>query len=954
MGILFPDTEQSPSSSGVLFPAIPSVKPDLSTSAGLFTLAQDRGGTVARAAQEIVSPEKSFLGTIASIGKQTLQKTIRVLQMPSNIVAGAIDPELTIREAINQNIAPSDVLIGDLTPETKLGKVASFTGKLAIDVLTDPLTYVTFGAGSSLFGVRGAQKIGGKALTKTGSDFLKKGIEQGLRGGLSEDFVQKSFLSMTEKSPELAEKFFDAGGVKVFGKTILSGQRIRTAIEAIPLMKAVDRTTTPIRNAFGALFSQDIDTTFGKIPEEFVALRRTYTSLGRTKSKEALQQVLDIASANKLTWQEAELVTSAIETGSTMADSRLQHVANSFTNVLGRVRKEEQARGLLKSEIQNYVPHVLVDEPVKQIPFRPPQVRTTVPFAKHRTIEGVIENINADFESVFFDPNIVKSTAKRVLASSRATIAYDFFRDVASKFGAKIDEAPKNYIAASAKELEDFVFHPAIAKQLDRFQTSFISDEATNAALRVFDRVQNFWKASVTSIFPAFHGRNAISNVFLNYLDIGAQSLNPRTHALAGELIAKNATVDSLLRKTYTAGEVGETARQQLQKELSSEIFKDRYGHSYTFGELRQLIKVNGVAFTNDVFGLMDLDTTISRQLEQIALKPKERLARGVRTVLPISQEFAGFKLGRTIGTAVEEQARLVNFLSHLKKTGDPLHAATRTKQFLFDYQDLAPMEKAVLRRLIPFYTFTRKNLELQAKTLLTAPGRAAAEVRAVTTLGELFFGQGKISDEERASLPDWIKQGIGFVADRKGETVTIFSSLQTPFEQPFTALQPRALLSSFSPFLRVPIEQAAGYEFFRGKPLSDVDNAAAFQPIINSGLPGAEALRQFLGYQEIRGNRKDGTPFVRYVSLHPERMHLLTNLPPTSRVLSALRQATSTDVDQGYRILQQLVGIRPFAFDLDFETRKRENERRKQLEDLLTKAGITYRFQRTFIPKNP
>jgi len=80
--------------------------------------------------------------------------------------------------------------------------------------------------------------------------------------------------------------------------------------------------------------------------------------------------------------------------------------------------------------------------------------------------------------------------------------------------------------------------------------------------------------------------------------------------------------------------------------------------------------------------------------------------------------------------------------------------------------------------------------------------------------------------------------------------------------------------------------------------------------------------------------------------------MNLLSNLPPTSRVLSTLKQVTNQDVAKEYRLLQFLFGIRPYTFDLEREERNREAENRKKLEDLLNKAGVIYKFEITGIPK--
>ena len=922
------------------------VKTDLSTNEGLFNIAQQQPGNIGQVAQQIVSPEKGFLGKLADVGKSALSKTIKALSYSSNIVAGAIDPNKTISEAVKENLFPSDVLIGDVKPETKLGKVGLFIGKLAIDVLLDPITYLTFGAGAGIFGVRAATKVGKKSLTKAGSEFLQKGIEQGLKGGLSESFVKESMAKMLEASPQLAEKFVDKGGIKYFGKTILSGQRIKTAIETIPVLKKIDQITQPIRNTIGALFNRDVDATFGKLPQEMIALKQKYLDLGIVKTEEAIDKVVDIARANKLTWQEADIVNNAIETGSVrkLADDRLKNVGSLIEKELGIARKAETARGILKSELDNYVPHILVEQPNKVIQFKPGQT-SKLPFAQKRTIKGAIENINADFGKEFFDPNIVRTSAQRLVASERAVAAHDFYREVAQKFGSVAKEAPGNYVETSLKELKGFKFHPAIANQLSGFKGTMLADEATNKLLRAFDKVQNLWKASVTSMFPAFHGRNGISNVFLNYLDIGLNAINPARHAMAGELLFKNQQADKLTRLAYGIGKEATKAKKQLTELLSQKVLTDSMGHTYTFGEIRSIIKNNRVAFRGEFTGLMDVREGIQQRIGATALKPTEKAMKVVKAVTPLTQEFVGFKAGRAVGNAVEQQARLVNFLSNLKKTGDPLLAAQRTKQFLFDYQNLSPFEKTFMKRLIPFYTFTRKNLEVQVKTLATAPGRIGAEVKALTTIGDVIGGQG-LSKEDQDKLPDWIKQGIGFLAKKEGEKVTIFGSLQTPFEQPFSAFQPNQLLGSMSPILKVPLEQMTGYSMFYGKPLSEVTNAAGYRY-------APEAVRNFIGYQEVQWESKDGRKGTMYVSLNPERMNLLNSLPPTSRVISALKQVTNTDIDAGYRLLQQFTGLRPYTFDLDKEAKKRETEERKALEDILNKAGVIYKFEITGVPKN-
>lgn len=905
---------------------------DLATSQGLYELARAQGGQIAQEAEEIMNPQMTFLGKVADYGKTALSKTIKVLNLGANVVAGLIDPEKTVREAIDEEIMPADVLYSGVEPETKLGKAGVGVAKFLTNVLLDPVTYLTFGVGTGT-------KIGTQTLTKTGQTYLQKLVKEGLESGLNPEFAKEVIENMIKESPELAKVWIDKGGIKFFGKTLLSSQRIGTSVGAIPGMKKVDEATKPIRNLVGSLFSKDIDPVYGKLPDEFIEGRNAFADLGFVRSEDVVKRAIDIAHQNKLTIQEANFITNALDKGLPLADDRLQNVANLYGEIFKVSAKREAERGILKSILPNYVPHQMVDETTKFLPFIPGKTTSALKYAGHRKLSGTIKEINEAL-GVGFDENIVRLVAKRAVASERAITAHDFFEWVIKKYGSLADNAPTGFVKSGVKELEKYAFHPAIANQLGKFNGALGTDKAMNQLLKSFDELQNIWKASVTSVFPAFHGRNAISNVFQNFLDLGLDALNPARHGAATELLNMNNDVERLTKLTYGTGVAADKAKIKLAEILNKKVFTDSFNNTWTFGELRSLIRNNRVAFGTEFVGLMDIGEAATEGLSKAVLTKGEKAGELVKKALPISKEFVGYKAGRNVGRFIEEEARLVNFLGNLKKTGDPLLAATRAKQFLFDYQNLSPFEKSFMKRIVPFYTFTRKNLELQARALATVPGRVATEVKALQTVGDILSGGQEITEDDKKRLPDWIKQGIGILANKKGETLTILGSFQTPLEQPFQALQPNQIMGSISPFIRVPIEQATGYNFFYGKALSEVDNAAGFKN-------APEAVKKFIGFQEVNGTRADGTPYTWYVSLNPERMNLLLNLPPTSRVLSTLKQISNQDLSEGYRLLQFLAGVRPYSFDLEREERLKEKNYRTKLEDLLQKAGVVYKFQR-------
>ena len=239
---------------------------DINTSEGLLNLAKMQGGAIAESAEDIVHPRKSLLSRISTGFKESFSTFVDIISTPSEIVAGLLDPDTTVSQAIKENLKPSDVFFGESDKDdTALQKVGNFFVRTATDILLDPLTYVTFGASRGIFGLTAAAKVpvigeaGGvkvfKALSKEGEELLSRGIQlqkqglarsaeitgkaRGLAGEeldnfvkstidaeLDPDFVRQSLGAMfsNPNTAHLAEKMLDKGGVKFFGQTILSGK----------------------------------------------------------------------------------------------------------------------------------------------------------------------------------------------------------------------------------------------------------------------------------------------------------------------------------------------------------------------------------------------------------------------------------------------------------------------------------------------------------------------------------------------------------------------------------------------------------------------------------------------------------------------------------------------------------------------------------------------------------
>lgn len=1015
----------------------------------LVELARMRGGNVAEAVEELVHPDTSILSTIGDGFKNAFKGFVDVISTPSQIVAGVISSQKTIAEAMKEDLRPSDIIFGDRDKNmSTMQKVGDFSVRTATDILLDPLTYVTFGAGNgALFGARAVNKITLAddkvgVLTKAGDetlDYLRKverqakGLESALAHGgdeaakmlperlktfkelkaleetgtipkeviemgdqelkrllrdtvdapLNREFAKTAMANVLKANPALAETLLDKGGIKFFGKSILSGQRIQSVTTLIPGVSWLDSVTQQSRLAVSGLFDPSVikgaDQKYYRMPPEWVDFQRQVTDMSGYMQEERVKELGNIIKANNLAADEGKLLMASVEAGKIPADARL---AQAYKQLMGFNKRELELlreRGVRISRLDRHAPHVLVSSGIKLTPFKlPPSEK--VGAAMKRNLEGTIFKTDAEslksledavlsknkkiieetamklkndgFE--IFDDNLLSASVIRTVDNVRAGSMKQFIDSLARNFAVKADEAPAGYVGLNLtkfKNAEDLLvkqgmeenalrFHPAIAKRIEEFTAAIYSDDSAGDFLKAYDRIQNIWKASVTSIFPAFHGRNAISNVFLNYNDIGLESINPATQAMTYKMFDLDFKINGLARKAFSGGDEGVKATEEMAEIMMKPIFTDNRGHKWSFGELRHVMKANNIALRDDILGQIDMTKTSDELLDSIM--PSTKLRTANKVLNPFAKNFKPFEWGYKVGSIVEGNARMVNFITNLRKTGDVGLAAARTKQFLFDYKYLTPFERNVMRRVIPFYSFMRKNLETQVDTLLRAPGRTAQQLTALTTLGDTIAG-GSLTPEEEAALPAWIRDGIGILSSKDGQSVEILGSLGTPIEAVFQTSKPNVLLSSITPLVRLPVEIGSGYSFFHGKALSEVTNAAAFRM-------APEAIKDYIKYTEVEFKTKDGEKVTWSVALRPERMHFLLNMPPTSRVLSAIKQMDSEDVSEQNKTLQFLLGIRPFAFDLELESAKREKELKDKIETVLSEAGIGYEFKK-FIP---
>lgn len=137
----------------------------------------------------------------------------------------------------------------------------------------------------------------------------------------------------------------------------------------------------------------------------------------------------------------------------------------------------------------------------------------------------------------------------------------------------------------------------------------------------------------------------------------------------------------------------------------------------------------------------------------------------------------------------------------------------------LFDPKDLSGVERDKIKRLIPFYTFTKKNLAFQAKNIFENPRKYNHLRKTIRATWEEWAD---ISDKDIESYKRenfWIP--IPFLS-KDGKYAAIKTNLPVGDLAEFIENPSRKILASLSPAIRAPFEMATNKQIYTDMPIQE------------------------------------------------------------------------------------------------------------------------------------
>lgn len=838
-----------------------------------------------------------------------LTGVLDVLRTGEFMVGGILAGKSPIT-GIKEKISPSEAL-GMRDEETKFWSKKGLTG-LAADILLDPVTYLTFGAGGALkLSTKGGQVL----LNKTGQKLMRQMIEK----GASEAAARRTMAKVIQRGGEAAaEKYIGKSGLRFMGQMFIPASKFETAGKVIGKLPGAG-VLNKVGNGFARAFIpfREIDKLPAKIGGKGIYTDFLYKPFERETRTQIFREIDNIKKISHKAYKDygsdiGKKLGYKVEKGKLTGDAFLDTIIKTQQRDHKMMLQIERATGKKIGEIKNYLRHYLTKEGRKLLNKEPgvyaglsKPLRARLAVATPRKIPGLVREINAEvFQKHgiknFFEPDMFKAWALRKSEHLKFINTHKFLEQTKVRFGTRIDKAPVGrmvdgieLVESTAPQLKGWLLPKPIVKHVDDTMKFLTNEETARGFIKGYDKALAFWKKNVTGIWPAFHTRNYLGGSFNNWL--------------AGVKVLDNTDAWRILRG-------------------SDDIFKTQIGTEYSGKQILDLAERFGVRGQP---GMMDVYRQVNEAIEEISAKGLKKV--GIKTS----------NAPRWVMEQVEDSLRLPLFINRLKKGYSPAEAAKDVFRFHFDYvprTGLTPFEQTFMRRIIPFYVWTRNNVPLQIEMMMKQPGKYAGLEKIRQSL------VGPEGKEEMKWLPDWMKEMFAFRLPFKDDAGrSLWMQLDLPLDDirylPISSSGIREIAGTLTPFLKYPLELYFNRNMYFGGDIVNKELPREMQTRKTTEalkhLPSP--IKKFLNFREVKYRDwrypKEKRFITRY-EMDAKYLHFLNTF--LGRYYSTLRGVYDKDIPDEWKWSRYVGGIPVRPVEIEEEKERRESEQERQATEML------------------
>jgi cell division protein FtsB len=340
------------------------------------------------------------------------------------------------------------------------------------------------------------------------------------------------------------------------------------------------------------------------------------------------------------------------------------------------------------------------------------------------------------------------------------------------------------------------------------------------AFLRVYDKIINTFKVSATTLNPRYYTGNIVGDGILSVMagEFGLHwgvakrimdSLPPELRAGTRAVVGDNPILAKFQNLTQIAQAADDLARAGIWTKEVAGKFKNA-GASFTGAEQAfeafarqvgesveelsnlqvksQIVGEHLVRSSGELYKLNKKIDTVTNRMAVVGMKADDLQARGgspaqveklkakETRLWQISKELEGER-DKVLTRARRRLIQSGEYHKRIQEAGkyaEVANAATdRANAFLGDYMGLGPIERAIFRRVVPFYSFTKAMTKLAFTYPFIAPKTSFFWHRYSQALADMS------TDPD---MPDWMAGYFPVGGSEKGETYWIRLSQLGPF----------------------------------------------------------------------------------------------------------------------------------------------------------------------------
>lgn len=390
-----------------------------------------------------------------------------------------------------------------------------------------------------------------------------------------------------------------------------------------------------------------------------------------------------------------------------------------------------------------------------------------------------------------------------------------FWDDIAERFGLKTSRRGTSGVGIPGNSrLAGYKFPSDIASQIHQVTKNLTQMKVPSAKqLQLFDKVLTKWKTAVTIYMPAHHIRNALGDTYMNWI---AGVDNPGVYSDALKVMrSQHGRYKSISEVQDLTG--ADTVANAIAR--SKGIVP---GSVISKGDQTIFTMKNGQYVTADMVYTSAFHRGILPTTGMLEDIPEEDAS--LLKALQLSP-FNG-KVRAWVNDATESREhfiRIAHYVDALRKgSGDfekvSENAANIVRRWHPDGTDLTDFERRIVRRVLPFYSWSRKAVPLMIEGIVMNPLKATAYNKAMYGL-QIATSQGNLNGTTWENpfpvdqlFPDWLRQkGVGPQFGSSG-SYTIVNPSNPILDVVDQLSDPGfALTGMLNPAIKIPIELAQG-----------------------------------------------------------------------------------------------------------------------------------------------